>query len=387
MMGVSSVKTEHMQLISMLRARMHGQTLPKPDNAYLPQTVRLALQHKLGPFMCQWLMEYPQEGSAVLPELTASAHQAIFRDTQFDFVRTQITQVLTEHGINHVFMRGVCLKENYPDPTLRTMSDIDILVKASDFSRIRKAMVALGAELCRGDGNHRTFRFPEGVTVEFHPNLIHCSCPVGTLVNPGWQYVPEGQPAGEQIMTDEGFYINVMAHLANHFVAGGVGVRFVLDIWVCRHLRSPQMDRQWVEQELQRIGLLAFARNMEALAEWWFSGAPETPVLQALADYIFSSGSHGEEERAMLNAICLSPKKSRGSALWHKIFYPRQDLENRFDWVIGRPWLLPVAWIVRAWKALTERWGKISHWHKGTRKFTDEDIDQQRKLLREFGIN
>lgn len=386
MMGVSSVKTEHMQLISMVRARMNGQELPKPDPARLAAIALIAREHKLEPFVYQWLMESPQQEGPVLRELAPGAYRAIYRDAQFDFVRSQIAQVLAEHGIDHVFMRGVCLKENYPDPTLRTMSDIDILVKASDFSRIRKAMVALGAELCRGDGNHRTFRFPEGVTVEFHPNLIHCSCPVGTLVNPGWQYVPEGQPAGEQIMTDEGFYINVMAHLANHFVAGGVGVRFVLDIWVCRHLRSPQMDRQWVEQELRRVGLLEFARNMEDLAEWWFSGGPETPVLQALADYIFSSGSHGEEDRAMLNAICLSPKKSRGSALWHKIFYPRQDLENRFDWVIGRPWLLPVAWIVRAWKALTGRWGKISRWSKGTRSFTNEEIEQQRELLRKFGI-
>lgn len=385
-MGVSSVKTEHMQLISMLRARMNGDKLPKPDSAQLGAIALVAREHKLGPFVYQWLMEYPQQENTVLPELAPGAYHAIYRDAQFDFVRSQISQALTERGINHVFMRGVCLKENYPDPTLRTMSDIDILVKSSDFSAIRKAMLSLGAEAHRGDGNHRTFRFPEGVTVEFHPNLIHCSSPVGTLANPGWQYVPEGQPAGEQVMTEEGFYINVMAHLANHFVAGGVGVRFVLDVWVCRHLRSPRMDRQWIEQEFQRIGLGAFARNIEALAEWWFSGAPETPVLQALAEYILSSGSHGDEDRAMLNAICLSPGRSRGSALWHKAFYPRQDLENRFDWVIGRPWLLPVAWIVRAWKALTGRFGRIFRWSKGTRSFTNEEIEQQRELLREFGI-
>lgn len=385
-MGVSSLKTEHTQLISMLRARMNGDKLPKPDDSQLAAVALAARQHKLEPFVYQWLMQYPQQENSILPEMAPGAYRAVYRDAQFDYVRSQITRALTERQINHVFMRGACLKENYPDPTLRTMSDMDILVKTSDFPSIRKAMVSLGAEVCRGDGNHRTFRFPEGVTVEFHPNLVHCSSPVGTLANPGWQYVPEGQPAGEQVMTEEGFYINVMAHLANHFVAGGVGVRFVLDIWVCRHLRSPRMDRQWVEQEFQRIGLLEFARNMEALAEWWFSGGPETPLLRALADYIFSSGSHGEEERAMLNAISLSPKKSRGSALWHKIFYPRQDLENRFDWVIGRPWLLPVAWIVRAWKALTGRWEKISHWSKGTRSFTNEEIEQQRELLRKFGI-
>ena len=187
-------------------------------------------------------------------------------------------------------------------------------------------------------------------------------------------------------MTEEGFYINVMAHLANHFVSGGVGIRFVLDIWVCNHLRVPRYDRQRVEQELERVGLLEFARKIEALAQWWFSDTPATAELEALADYIISSGSHGDECRAMLNAICLSPGKSRGSALWHKIFYPRQDLETRFDWVVGRPWFLPVAWIVRAWKALTGRRKRIFRWSKGTQSFTEEQIEQQRKLLREFGI-
>ena len=385
-MGVRSVKTEHAQLISVLRARMNGQPLPRPDPECLPGVAELARQHKLVPFVYQWLAEYPREGSGVLEELAPLAHQAVFKDAQFDYVRGQITRVLAAGKIDHVFMRGICLKANYPDPTLRTMSDMDILVKPRDFRSIRKAMTSLGAVFHSGDGNHRTFRFPEGVTVEFHPNLLHCSSPVGTLVNPGWQYVPRDQAPGEQVMTEEGFYINVMAHLANHFVAGGVGIRFVLDVWVCSRLRSTRYDRQWAEQEMERVGLLEFARKIEALAQWWFSDGPAAPELEALADYIISSGSHGDERRAMLNAICLSPGRSRGSALWHKIFYPRQDLENRFDWVVGRPWLLPAAWVVRAWKALTGRWHKVSDWRKGTQSFTEEEMEQQRKLLREFGI-
>ena len=187
-------------------------------------------------------------------------------------------------------------------------------------------------------------------------------------------------------MTEEGFYLSVMCHLANHFAAGGVGVRFVLDIWVCRHLRQQQPDRALVEKELQRIGLLKFAKQIEALGDLWFSGITPAEDLTELEEYILSSSSHGDEERSMLNSVCLSPGGSGFSALWRKVFYPKQDLYERYDWVNGRPWLLPAAWFVRMWQALVRRRKLVFKWGKGTMKFTDDQIQQQREKLRNFGI-
>ena len=68
-MGVSSLKTEHTQLISMLRARMNGDKLPKPDDSQLAAVALAARQHKLEPFVYQWLMQYPQQENSILPEM------------------------------------------------------------------------------------------------------------------------------------------------------------------------------------------------------------------------------------------------------------------------------------------------------------------------------
>lgn len=372
-------------LIDLVRSQMTGVAAEIPRQPDLEGLFEAAVRHKLGAFVYAALEETPFEPQA-MAAVGGAYNKAVFKDAQADYVKDQLSQVLTQAGIDHVFQRGICLKHDYPVPAMRTMSDIDILVHSKDLHKLPKVMQALTCVQVPGDGNHRIFSVEPGVTVEFHPNLIHCSSHVGTGINPGWQYVPQGQAPGEQKMTEEGFYLNILCHMANHFAAGGVGVRFVLDVWVCRHLRKQQPDRAVVEQELERIGLLQFARQIEALSEVWFSGAPEDENLEELGAYILTSSSHGDPERAMLNAVCLSPGSSGFSALWKKVFYPKQDLYNRYDWVQGRPWLLPVAWIVRVWQALTRRKGLVLRWSKGTMQYSDDQIAAQRDKLRRFGI-
>ena len=379
------MEPQYRLLIDLVRSHFTGEMVDIPENADLSPLYEAAQRHKLQTFVYGYLENTPY-GPEAMEAIGGAYHKAVFRDVQADYIRQSITEALTAAGIDHVYQRGVCLKHDYPVPAMRTMSDMDILIHSKDLKRIPQAMSALPCVQRPGDGNHRIFSVSPGYAVEFHPNLIHCSSHVGTAINPGWQYVPAGQTPGEQFMTEEGFYLSVLCHLANHFAAGGVGVRFVLDIWVCRHLRKQQPDRAIVEQELQRIGLLEFGKQIEALGDLWFSGISPAQDLSELEEYILTSSSHGEDQRAMLNAVCLSPGGSGFSALLRKVFYPRQDLYERYDWANGRPWLLPVAWLVRMWQALTRRRRLVSSWGTGTMKFTDAQITEQRQKLQRFGI-
>lgn len=379
------MEQQYRLLIDLVRSHFTGQPVDIPENADLSLLYEATERHKLQTFVYGYLENTPH-GPEAMEAIGGAYHKAVFKDVQADYIRNQITEVLTAAGIDHVYQRGVCLKHDYPVPAMRTMSDMDILIRSKDLKKIPKVMSALPCVQRPGDGNHRIFSVSPGFTVEFHPNLIHCSSPVGTGINPGWQFVPKDQPAGEQFMTEEGFYLSVLCHLANHFAAGGVGVRFVLDIWVCRHLRKQQPDWSLVEQELQRLGLLRFAKQIEALGDLWFSEITPQEDLSELEEYILTSSSHGDDERAMLNSVCLSPGGSRLSALWKKVFYPKQDLYERFDWVNGRPWLLPVAWIVRMWQALVRRRKRILNWGTGTMQFTDAQIATHRQKLQRFGI-
>ena len=180
--------------------------------------------------------------------------------------------------------------------------------------------------------------------------------------------------------------MNTICHLANHFVADGVGVRFLCDVWVNRNVRKPEPNWEIVNAELEHFGLLDFARNIEDLVKCWFDGGEETALLQELGDYILSEGQSGEESRKVLNAAALSAKQSGASVLLKRIFPSREDLESRFSWCVGKPLLLPVAWLVRCFRVVTRRAGISLQWTKEAGKLTKEEISQQKEKLGRFGI-
>ena len=374
-------------LIDALRRVVTGSTKELSLSVDWQQLLDLARRHMLLPLLYDGLHREPKDWEKVPESAKTFLHQAflqaVYRDTQMENLGQKLEEELTEAEVPHIFLKGAVLKHDYPVPALRTMCDIDILVHTKDYPKIDAVAETLGGMRKHGDGNHRNYSFPGGVEVEFHPNLIHQDTPVGTQINPGWQYADEKNP---NKLTEEGFYLNTVCHLANHFVAGGVGVRFVLDVWVNRYLRKPKADRPTVEKELEKFGLLEFAQKIEALADCWFGEGERTPLLEELAEYILSSGSHGSYDRAILNAVSLSAGGNRTSALMGKVFYSREEMEDRFPFCKGKPWLLPAAWCIRAVKAVTKRGKLILKWSKSTSKVTSQQVTQQKEKMARFGI-
>ena len=375
-------------LIDALCVAMTGVNKEIPREADWQNVLKLAGRHGLLPLLSDGLQKLPdvwnQLPETVQNRLSAAYMQAIYKEAQMDYTKACLEEKLNQAQVEHIFLKGAVLKHDYPVPALRTMGDLDVLVYTKDFGKIDQVAKQLEGVQEEGDGNHRNYSFPGGALVEFHPNLLHHGTPVGTQINPGWQYSKKNGNVTE--LTEEGIYLNTICHLANHFVAGGVGVRFVLDVWVSRHLRKTQPDRTFVEAELERFELLTFAQKIEALAECWFGEGGSDPILEELGQYILTSGSYGTANTAMLNAVSLSPGGSRVSALLKKAFYPKAELEDRYPWCKGKPILLPAAWCCRAYTAVTTHGKEIRSWSKGTGKISEEAVSAQREKLARFGI-
>ncbi len=382
---------EQQLLIGTVKAAITGATFSMEAEPDWLSFYALAGRHGLLPLAYDGLQKIPilwqQLPQDVQKGLFTAYMQAIYRDAQAEHLKQHLQTALQQACVPHIFLKGAVLKYDYPEPALRTMSDLDILVYAKDFDAIAVVANALGGKAVTGDGNHRNYLFPGKVAVEFHPNLLHHATPIGTGINPGWQYAKDMQDSFSKELTEEGFYLNTICHLASHFVDGGVGVRFVLDVWVSRHLRKTQPDRAFVEAELTRFGLLDFAKKIEQLADAWFGEQPMSPLLEELEEYILTSGSHGTTDRAMLNALSLSPGGSRTFTLWKKAFYPKAELEDRFPWCKGKAWLLPAAWCARAYNAITQHGNIIINWSKGTGKISKTEVIENQEKLRRFGIH
>ncbi len=372
-------------LIQALRRSVEGSAFSLPENIDWNKFLRLVRFHRVEGLAYEGLKDHPLPEDVKTP-LANATHRAVFRDVQQSYISAQLHHKLQETHIPHIFLKGAVLKQHYPVPALRTMSDLDILIRSEDYEALDRVSVSLGGQYRSGDGNHRNYIFPGMVKIEFHPNLLHHATPVAAAVNPGWQYARQ-LADGTFDLTEEGFFLSILCHMAEHFVDGGIGVRFVLDVWVFHNLRKKPLDRDFVEKELTRFGLLEFVKNIEKLSRVWFDGEPATEETDELGDYILTSGSHGTYHRQLLNAMTMSKNENRFSALWRKAFYPRQELEDRYPWAKKSPLLLPAAWFARAFRAITRHGDQVIAWSKDTGKFSREDVTKQKELLKRFGIN
>lgn len=376
--------TEH-QLISLLRraATVLPASMPPCDTDW-PALLVLAQRHHVENLLWYALRDRNEVPPEVRSTLERKHQAALFRDAQSEFTSGEVGQALSGGHIPHILLRGAVLKRDYPSSDMRSMSDLDILVRTEGFPSVRRAVEPLGGRLVHSDGGHRTYVLPPDVVVEFHPDLIYAASPVGTAINPGWQYVrPDSGPYRLEL-TEEGFYLNLLCHLAYHFAKGGTGVRSVLDVWVYRHRHTTQPDRVFVEEELHRAGLLDFARRIEALSEAWFGTGEMTPELAELGDYILASGAYGTEQRSALNAASFSG--GGRSAILKRAFYPRAEMEQRFPWLKGRPYLLPAAWCLRAGKAATVHRKQLKSWTGMAVGLSRAEIAAQKQKLARFGL-
>lgn len=379
--------TEQKLLIDTLAIAVAGaQRQLELDQVDWSAFLHMAQKHSLAPLVWEGLQKAgvsEQVPSQFQDRWNTLYFKAIYRDAQMDYTRGLIEEKLVAAGVPHIFLKGAVLKYDYPVSALRTMGDMDILIHEEKYAELDQMAKELEAVPEFGDGNHKNYTFPGGVLVEFHPNFLHHATRISTLINPGWQYAV--QKDGRWELTEEGFYLFELCHLASHFTGGGIGVRFILDMWVLRHLRKNKPDMEKVEAELERFGLLEFHNNICRLAEVWFSGEETDPLMEELGEYILQSGVFGSLGQSALNEVSLAG--NRRKALLRRVFYPRAEMESRYPWCKGKPWLLPAAWFARAFTALRLHSGHIRTWSKGAGQAGAEEVAAQKEKMARFGIS
>ena len=364
-------------LIGCLRTALRNERRTVPDGCSWDKLIQLAKAQRV-----ENLLWYALNGQEMVPEdvalqLQMAHHRAVFHGAQVEAWSRRIQTACKEHCIECVPLRGIVLRKSYPSPDMRPMADVDYLVHTKDYGTIQQILELMGGRHVHTDGGHFTFVVPPGLHVEFHPNLIYVMSPVGTEINPGWQYVHHGD------LTAVGSYLNHICHAASDLTRGGAGVRLAMDNWVYRHKIEEPMDWEKIYQQLRQFGLLDFTCNLEALADWWFGNGMETPLLRELGDYLLNSGAHGTVQQAVL---AQSARWGTAGGLVRKVFYPMSELCGRYPWLEGRPYLLPLAWVKRGIHALENHGEQVREWLSQSRQIRPDLYRAYRQQMKRFGL-
>lgn len=323
--------------------------------------------HSLTSIVCDAL-----ETAGVKPEqkwIEAKA-KAVRKTVLLDAERQNILDFMEQNRIWYMPMKGIILKEFYPKLGIRQMADNDILYDGEYQMQVASFMQNRGylAE-DYGKGNHDVFQKPPIYNFELHRALFSESVNIDLF-----EYYADvkqrlKKDSGNQYgfyFTDEDFYIYMIAHEYKHYRASGTGLRSLMDDFVYLRAKDESMDWDYIETELQKLGIAQFEQKSRTLSRKIFLN-PDGSTLTAaeremLEEYLFS-GTYGTIQNAVSKRMkafqSSTGKVSKFRYLWSRVF-PDMDFYKRyFPFFYRHKWLLPIGWIYRCLRGLTVKNRKI----------------------------
>ena len=277
-----------------------------------------------------------------------------------------IADEFEKSGIPYLPFKGEPIRKYYPNPELRTMGDIDVLIQTKDRKPTDEIMHRLG---------YRKFVDNHAVWTYLKPNLMfeihdvmfyeHLSNSIDyrEYFSHVWETAILAEGENGYVPEPNRHFIYLICHMAKHIINKGIGFRAFLDL-VFMSQKEQQLNWDWIAAELERLELLDFAKTCFALCERWFhvtmpfsTAGLEEAFFENTTAKMFRDGTFGLQNEQ--NEAAYFAKEIRRydqsywrtaiSLTWKRLFPPYEDMQliPWYRFVDGRPWLMPVAWVYR----------------------------------------
>ena len=333
---------------------------------------RLAREHMLNSAVA-----FALEKVIPLPHAFEQAQtKAIRKLALFEIERTVITKEFEKAGIWYLPLKGILLKDDYPESAMREMNDNDILVDNTRMNDVRAIMEGLGYtceffELW----HHDVYSKPPTLEFEMHRSLFEDEA-MPLFAEYFADIISKAERNGcECKLSDEDFYLYVLCHTYKHYTHAGSGLRSLLDVYV--FLRAhPDLDREYLDAELQKLGITDFEEKLRRLSQKAFTCAELNEQEQKMLDYLILSGSSGtcenqEYHRWEKNLGGDDSKESKRRFIKSRIFVSDDYVEKHYPFVARYKALYPPLLVWRPIKGvfthpkgiLTE-YKKVKHFKK-----------------------
>lgn len=317
-----------------------------------PKLIRLAQRHSVVGILGSVLpLLSPQQmpSDEALQKLRKLMMTITMIDSNQMYAAGQIREAFEERGIWHVLLKGCTTRELYPQPEMRSMNDLDILCKPNQQKQIRHVMQQLGFDGYQEGRKHDIYNRKPFVCVEMHREMVAARSPFSRYYRDVWNRCKpvEGRSFSCEMTVTDAFVYN-MVHLAGHLEEGGIGIRFITDIYVYDH--SDKLDKEALKTELDKLGLWQLYCNVSCLANCWF--APEKPslspqqeqLMQRLSDFVLGGGLFGKPGDGGALAV---QKTGRVGHFFAACFPSYAEMRSVYPWLERWPILLPWSWILR----------------------------------------
>ncbi|MEG2017873.1 MAG: nucleotidyltransferase family protein [Clostridium sp.] len=371
-------KTES-QLIDLLNKAIHKETasIDEIDEIHWGKLIYEAREHHVSPLVYSAIKRKDAE-KCIATEILKEWKREIFYSgiNQQNHIR-QVGTILEEFNSNNIpviVLKGLVVRELFPMPQLRVMSDADVLVHTQDLERVSSMMQELGFVKTKDEddhGAHIVFAKPGQPIFEVHWTLANKAFFKGdtSWEDNLWNEVVEVEVGGTKTLSLglEDLAVHLCIHMAVHLAHKGFGVRQPLDLVLLVEQKGTEVNWNRFIEKTKQCGIYKFALAAFILCNRLYGMKLPVEVrniigkalisnkyIELLIDDIFASGVYGNKDETRVFASEFAFDQSEGAAegtssVFRKymklLFPPIKDMSTKYDYAKRVKLLAPIAWI------------------------------------------
>jgi len=311
----------------------------------------------------------------------------------------KISVLFVENNIDHIYLKGAHLKHLYQETYMRSMGDIDVLVKNDDMEKAEKVLKAAGFDLNSKGPVHNVFFYGE-LEVELHRKLVFEEKEKNFgVLSQAWDHVTK---ISDNIfeLSPEYELLYLLYHNKKHLLSGGIGLRNVIDIGIFLNKKKDQIDYKVLHSLLEETQSILFFKKMVIFNDQYLrlhlgeffhlDYDPNKLLYKAFTNMVIQSGVHGYGiEHNPLNNVFAgdnNQKTSKLKSILRLVFPSYQMIRYKYPKMLKNKIFLPIAWIRRIINIILRKTKKMFMYFKLVKESKLSEIMNISKIFNEIGI-
>ena len=271
------------------------------------------------------------------------------KSLSFEKERGDLYRFLNENEIDFLPLKGIIIKDYYPDPHSREFADNDILFSSKP-EKIKEFFSKRGYQVkSYKKGCHDVYLKKPFYNFEMHRALFIKHEDYSKYVSYFSNYLDKSNKIDgyQHSLSKEDFYIYFTAHSYKHFHNSGCGVRTLIDYYL--YLKNNNLDFDYINKELEKIDLKEFSDLISNLSIKVFDNQNLNIDELNTILFIASSGTYGTLEHAVNKGV---KKKGKFGYFMSRVFPPLSFYKLAYPWAYRTIILIPIAWFHRLFRIL-----------------------------------
>ena len=261
-----------------------------------------------------------------------------------------------KNKVEYAPLKGVVLRDIYPNPSLRMMADADILIHTEDFEIINRIMLDLGYEFKTESNHEYIYSKPPFFNVELHKYLIPTyNDDMHTYYKNSWKMLSKNTDSYRCDLSVEDHYVYIITHFAKHYRDSGIGIKPLIDMWLYTKKYIDNLDMDSVRKKLKELNLNIFFENISRLIDVWFEKKEHNYTTEEIEKFILKNSVFGIKENSVLSSFLRDNQgrnleKASKFRYINAMFPSYNHMTKIYPFLKKIPVLLPACWMIRLLK-------------------------------------